>query len=749
MRAHAPPSPWLRFWHRRRLPVLLQSEAAECGPACLAMVATHWGHAIDLAAMRRRFSVSLKGTTLKTLMEMAAALDLHARPVRLELAQLGALPLPCVLHWDMNHFVVLAAVGRTHVVIHDPAVGERRLPLREVSRHFTGVAIELAPGTGFKPAEERRRITLAQLTGRIVGLRRGLAQTLLLALTLQACLMLAPFYLQWVVDDALVDGDAGLVTVLGLGFLLLTALQSSIGAVRSWVTTTLATSLNFQWLDRAFAHLMRLPLAFFEKRHLGDIVSRFNSIQAMQRSLTTQLVEGLVDGLLSVATLAVMLLYDLRLAALACCGAALYGLLRSAQFGALREAMAEQILHASRQQTHFLESARGVQSLRLFGRADERRIHWLALLAHQFDADVRVARLQIQLQAARTLLAAAQRVLVVWIAAHAVLDGRMSAGTMLAFIGYQDQFGERMAALVDKLFELRTLRLHGERVADILLAEPEPDAGQADTLAWEDAPDIELRGLSFRYADGEPFVLEDIDLFVPAGQCLAITGASGCGKTTLVKLLLGLLEPTHGQILVGGEPLKRLGLARYRRLVGAVLQEEPLFSGSIADNIAFFDPQADLLCVQACARLAAIDDEIRAMPMGYDTMVGDASAGLSGGQKQRILLARAFYKQPRLLVLDEATSHLDLANEQLVNAAVRQSRMTRVMVAHRPETIAMAQRVVVLQGGRIVRDLQQPGAGTEGPARQVGPGPVNASAVADNSVATASGPETAAQWSPR
>ena len=701
-------SPWLRFWSGRSLPVLLQTEAAECGLACMAMVVNHWGHRIDLCAMRRRFSVSLKGTTLKALMDMASALGLLTRPLKIDLPQLRDLSLPCILHWDMNHFVVLESVNRDRVVIHDPAVGARRLAMDEVSRHFTGVALELAPGAAFRVAQEASRFTLLSLMGRVVGLKRSLTQTLLLALSLQACLLVAPFYLQWVVDEALVNADRDLITVLGIGFLLLTLVQSSIGAVRSWATTVLATSLNFQWLGNAFAHLMKLPLSYFEKRHLGDIVSRFSSIQTIQRTLTTQFVEGIVDGLLAVATLVIMLLYSPLLAALACAGVALYALLRWGMFGALREATAEQIIHAARQQTHFLESVRGALSVRLFNRADERRIGWTNFLADQFNAELRISKLSISYQTVHTVLVGAERVIVIWLAALAVLDAHFSAGMMFAFISYKDQFSERLAALIDKLFELRMLRLHGERVADIVLSDAEEAPAFAEIECQRIEPSIEVRGVSFRYADGEPFVLKDIDLFVPAGQCLAITGASGCGKTTLIKLLLGLMKPTDGEILIGGVPIDRLVPANYRQLVGAVMQDDQLFAGSIAENISFFDPIASQERVEACARLAAIDCEIRSMPMGYNTSVGDVGTGLSGGQKQRILLARALYKNPRLLVLDEATSHLDLSNEQLVNSAIKQSQLTRVMAAHRPETVAMAQRVVMLAEGRIVRDLEQP-----------------------------------------
>jgi ATP-binding cassette subfamily B protein RaxB len=615
------------------------------------------------------------------------------------------------LHWDLNHFVVLKSVNRTHAVIHDPAVGERRLALSEFGKHFTGVALELTPTAQFVKKQEVQDFSLLSLMGRVVGLKRGLTQLLLLGLALQVCALVAPFYMQWLVDEALLAADRDLITVLGCGFLLLVVVQTSIGAVRSWVTTVLATNLNFQWLGNAFAHLMKLPLPYFEKRHTGDIVSRFGSIQTIQHAMTTQFVEGVIDGFLVIGTLIMMLLYSVELAAVACGAVLLYVLLRWMIFRALREATAEQIIHAAKQQTHFMESVRGVQSVRLFHRAEERRSGWMNALADQFNAELRIAKLAVSYQTANTLLFSGERVIIIWLAALAVLDNKFSIGMMFAFISYKDQFSQRMASLVDKLFELRMMKLHGERVADIVLTEAEQDLHEVEIDAESISPAIQIRNLSFRYADSEPYVLKDLNLNIPAGQCIAVTGPSGCGKTTLMKLLLGLLEPTEGEILIGAEDratkLTHLGLANYRQLLGTVMQDDNLFAGSISDNICFFDPSPNQEQIQACAHLASIHGEIMQMPMAYNTLVGDIGTGLSGGQKQRILLARALYKNPKLLVLDEATSHLDVWNEQAVNTAIRQIPLTRIIVAHRPETIAMAERVVVLQQGAIAQDVLQ------------------------------------------
>jgi ATP-binding cassette subfamily B protein RaxB len=698
-------SPQLAFWRSNRLPVLLQTEAAECGLACVSMIASYWGHTIDIASMRRRFSVSLKGVTLKGLMAIAQGMSLSPRPLKLDMQDIGDLKLPCVLHWNLNHFVVLKSVNASHAVVHDPGVGERKLPLADFAKHFTGIALELTPTEGFKKQEETQKFSMLSLMGRVIGLKHGLSQILVLGLALQVCLLVTPFYMQWIVDEALVASDRDLVTVLGLGFLALVIIQTSIGAVRSWVTTVLSTSLNFQWFGNAFAHLLKLPLTYFANRHSGDIVSRFGSIQTIQRSLTTQFVEGIIDGVLLLGTLAMMLFYSAKLAGVAAITAFLYVLLRLAIFRPLRSATAEQIIHAAKQQTHFLESVRGVQSVRLFHRGEERRNGWMNILADQFNCDLHIAKLSLSYQTANTLLFSGERIIVIWIAALAVIDNEFSVGMLYAFISYKDQFSQRFVSLVDKLFELRMMKLHGERLADILLTEPEEDAGDMEIDVDDIHPSIEVRNVSFRYADSEPWILKDLNLTIPAGQSIAITGPSGCGKTTLMKLLLGLMEPSQGEILIGGIKIQQLGVSNYRKLIGTVMQEDTLFSGSIGDNIAFFDPSPRQTEIESSAQLASVHADIMLMPMGYNTLVGDIGTGLSGGQKQRVLLARALYKSPKLLILDEATSHLDIHNEHAVNVAIKQLSLTRIIVAHRPETIAMAQRVIVLHQGKVVHDV--------------------------------------------
>ncbi|MCM2321389.1 MAG: peptidase domain-containing ABC transporter, partial [Pseudomonas sp.] len=539
------------------------------------MVASINGREIGLPEMRRRFPLSLKGAKLNQLIQVAQQLGFSTRPLRLEMEDLGKLNLPCILHWDLNHFVVLAKVGKTKVTILDPAVGKRTLTPAEVSEHFTGVALELTPSADFKPRKAAPAIGVRQLTGPVRGLWRALAQILLLSIALQVFVVLAPFLMQWVVDQVLVSADRDLLVVLGLGFGLAMLLQVGIGLLRGWSVVYLSSRLGLQWMGNVFAHALRLPLDYFEKRHLGDITSRIGSVQAIQRTLTTSFVEAIIDGLMAVVTLGMMLLYSWKLALVTLLAVALYLGIRAIAYRPVRDRTEQQLVAAAKQQTHLLESLRGMQSLKVAGHESMRRATYDNLMHDTVNHEVRLARMGLGFNSASQFVFGVERIAVIWIGALLALQNVFSVGMLIAYLAYKDQFAGRMAALIDKWVEFRMLRLHGERLADIVLTEPE-DAETKPDVAAPASPRIEVENLSFRYADGEPWVLQNCSFTVEAGESVAIVGGSGCGKTTLVKLMLGLLKPASGRILVGGLDLHRVGPRNIRRIVGAVMQDDQL-----------------------------------------------------------------------------------------------------------------------------------------------------------------------------
>ena len=697
----------LHLGWRRRLPLVLQSEAAECGLACLAMIAAHFGHPIEMTELRRRFGLSLQGITLRELISIAGELQLTSRPVRAELSEIAQLATPCILHWDLNHFVVLSKVESGHLLIHDPACGVRRLPISVVARHFTGVVLELSPAADFVRRPPPTPVKLRSFLSGLVGLKRTLAHLLILALALEVFAMVSPLFLQWVIDQALVTADRDLLMTLVIGFALLLLLQTAVSAMRGWMGIALAATLKVQARNNLFAHLVRLPTSFFEARYLGDVLSRFTSQDTLLQAITTELLETLLDGVMCGITLLIMFLFSPTLAMIVLGGAALYGLLRLATYMPLRQASMEAIVWAARRDSHFLETLRGISTVKLFNAQEDRRAHWLSLLVSGVNQELITQKLGLLFRTSNTLLFGALTILVVWLGARRVLDNAFSVGMLVAFLAYKDQFLGRLTQLVNKAVDLGVLRLHAERLSDIATTAAEAKVTTGWTPLYRQPIAIEARNLSFRYGAGTPWVLQDVSFRIAPGEAVAIVGPSGCGKSTLLKLLAGFLEPGDGTVLVNGEPLSHAGLEHYRAALGVVMQEDQLFAGSIADNICFFAERPDRERIERCAKMAAVHEEIIKMPMGYATLIGDMGTVLSGGQKQRVMLARALHREPSLLILDEATSHLDIERERAVNAAISATSVTRIIIAHRPETIRSAARVIMLDEGKVIRDEPQ------------------------------------------
>lgn len=679
---------------------VLQSEAAECGLACIAAVASAHGLDLSLPELRRRCSTSLKGARLSQLMTVAHGLAFRTRALRLEMSDLGALKTPCILHWDFNHFVVLERVAKNGIVVMDPAIGRRTLSENEVSKHFTGVALELAPTAEFEGTKAGRTKRLPKIIGSITGLRRSVLQIIAISMALQLFATISPFFMQWVVDQVIVSADRNLLTLLGVAFSLVLLLQVAIGFLRGWLIVFLSSQLSEQWTYNVVAHLLRLPLGFFEKRHVGDVASRLDSIQAIQRTLATGFVEVLVDGVMVAVTLCLMAAYSLKLALVTGLAVLAYVCVRAALYRSVRDAAEQQLAAAAMKDSHLLESLRGMQSIKVGVREAVRESAFANLLSCTTSKEARLARFGVSFQAINQAVFGAERIAVIWMGAVLVLSGGFSVGMLVAYLAYKDQFASRAAALVDRWIDFRMLRLHAERLADITESATEA-LDRVERISLDAPPSIEFRNVSFRYGDGDPFIIHECSFLISSGESVAIAGPSGCGKTTLVKLLLGLLQPTSGEILYSGVLASKLGPHAIRQMAGVVMQDDQLFAGTIAENIAFFDPDYAIEKVQAAAELASIHDEIAALPMGYYTLVGDMGSVLSGGQRQRIVLARALFKSPSLLVLDEATSNLDVVREQAVNARVKELALTRVIVAHRPETVASADRVIVLEGGRV------------------------------------------------
>ncbi|MGB3455912.1 MAG: peptidase domain-containing ABC transporter [Litorimonas sp.] len=690
----------LNFSRRAKLPVIIQTEAVECGLACLTMISKYHGHDVDLNGMRARHPVSMKGATLETLIDLAADMDLGSRALRLELEELDQLQLPAILHWDLNHFVVLKSVRGDKIVIHDPATGERRLTLAQASDHFTGVALELMPTARFEKQTARKTMKLSSLWQRLIGLKRAIIQTLILSIVLQLIVLASPFYLQLVIDEAVVKFDTRLLLMLALGFGALAVIRVTTEMMRSWLILYFGHQMSYQMVANIFRHLIHLPTDYFEKRHVGDVISRIGSTQPIQTALTQSLVAALIDGLMAIITGVVLFIYSPLLGTIVLVSVVLMLVATLLMYPILRRRQEEAILTSAREQTHVIESIRASTTIKLFSAQNLRVSNWRNLFADTINADVSFGKNQIILTAVHGLVSGVQTVLVVYFGARLILDGEVSftIGMLFAFMSYRMNFTQSATSLLNKIIEFRLLGLHLERIADISQAEPESTtAGAVLTPGDTRKPAvIELRNVRFRYSDGDPWVLDGVDLKIEAGEFVALTGPSGGGKTTLLKLMLGLYLPTEGQILIDGHPMTEASRMNWRKRIGVVMQDDQLLTGTLAENISFFDPDMDMARVQTAAQQAFVHDDVMAMPMGYLSMIGDMGSSLSGGQKQRVLLARALYRQPSTIFLDEGTANIDAETERLIVDFVEASPMTRIVVAHRQEFISRADRVVTI-----------------------------------------------------
>ena len=702
------PETLLNFGSSHRLPVILQAETAECGLVCLAMVAAYHGYNTDIVSLRQRFAVSSHGTNLKAIINTAGRMHFASRAIRLEVEQLNQLQRPAILHWDLNHFVVLKEVKQRYLIIHDPAVGERKMKSVEFAEHFTGVALELTPTGDFEAVEIKQTLKLNQFWTHIIGFKLSMLQVLLLALLLQLFAVISPYYMQTVVDNVLLRNDDNLLLVLALGFGLLLIIRTGTNTLREFVVIHLSNRLSIQMAANLFRHLIRLPMDYFYKRHMGDIISRFGSLNTIQNLLTTGLITAIVDGVMVLITLMVMFFYSIRLTLIVLTAMVLYAFLRFTLYSPLRLLTEEGIIAKAKVDSHFMESIRAIQTIKLFQRENDRQSQWHNYMADSMNKGIRMSKWNVGYGVLNSLLTGMENLVVIYFAALAIMGNLMSIGMFYAFMSYKDRFESSITSLIGKWIELKILGLHMDRLADIAFTPIEAVDNNINTTLIEQDRNtsarveilhgrIEVRDLSFRYSTLDVPVFSNLNFVVEAGENVAITGPSGCGKTTLIKCLMGLLTPTEGEILIDGQPFHIL--RHYRSQIAGIMQDDKLMSGTISDNIACFAHKIDIDRVHTCARQACIHHEISSMPMQYNTLVGDMGTSLSGGQYQRVVLARALYRGPRILFMDEATSHLDVIAEAAINHHIKQLAITRIIVAHRPETTRSADRQINMVSG--------------------------------------------------
>ena len=693
-------APWLNVSGSRRLPMIRQAAVTECGLACVAMIAGYFGSEEDLASLRRRFGTSLRGATLDSLIYIGETLQLSARAVRCRLPELRHLRKPCVLHWEFDHFVVLGKVTGTHLLIHDPARGVLRLSLAEASTKFTGVALELEPTEAFKRGKLARRLNLNDLLVIDRNFATSVSAALVLAMVSEILLLATPFYLQTVIDHVLMRGDYALLNTLVLGFSVLLVFQLVASGMRQLSFQFLSQTTVFSLSSRMMRHLLHLPVSWFRARRLGDIQQRMQSVARIQAYITQSAPALALDCIFLSIVIVLMISYSPVLTLVVAVVCMAFFVWRALLFPTMFEQANKLVRAEAAVQTHVLESLRAIQSIKMSDSEMRRTEEWQNLFARRINTEIRAGNLGVVDRAVYQLLIQGLHIGVVYLLARKVQAGDMSIGSISAFVAYTGMFVTRAGGIINRGFEYRLLRVPLDRLADVVFHETELCERPGDVSGTSIA-NVRACDVTFAYGGTDAPLLEGVSFEVTRGELVAIRGGSGCGKSTLLRLLAGVEQPSSGALFFDGKPAADWPRAAVRHSIATVFHDDALISGSIAENIALFDRGRDDRRMREAAERAAIDGTIAALPMAYDTPIGDLGSTLSAGQVQRILFARALYRRPSVLLLDEFTSGLDGDTERrVINSLVRLTA-TRIVVTHSVAVLRAADRVYELRDRRV------------------------------------------------
>lgn len=679
-----------------RIPVIYQTETSECGLACLAMISNFYGKKLDIITMRQKFNISSRGTSVKSLKSIANDLGMTSRALSIELDEIDKIKMPCILHWQFNHFVTLVKAGRKGYTIIDPERGRRLVKKEEFSNDFTGVVLELWPSTNFDKEKVIQRLSLSKLISNISGLKKTLFKLILLSFTIEFLSLIIPIGTQLVMDHVIPSSDKGLLNIICIALSFFIILRAFISMFTAWSALVMGVLINIQWQSGFFKHLLSLPISYFERRRVGDIQSRFQSLSIIQKTLTAGMISAILD-LTMVTGLSVMLfLYGGTLTYIVILFTFIFIFIRIVTYPYYRNLSEESIVNQAKINSFFTETLYGITSIKIQNLLEKRVGRWLDIQSDNANVGFKLTRMDAVFGGINTFISTFEQILILWLGVNQVMDNKITLGMFIAFNSFRSQFSSRIFSLINFILELRMLSLHNERISDIALAEKEQVNNNYSWVADNTPYSIELKNLMFRYDETLNPVISNFNLNVNAGECVAITGASGSGKSTLIKIMSGLYLPVGGQVLVNGVEIRDIGINLYRKRISCVLQEDRLFSGTLRENICGFSSKPDDEWMIFCARACCIHDMIQKMPLGYDTLIGELGEGLSGGQKQRIYIARALYRKPSILFLDEATSALDAESENVVSQSIKELNITRIIVAHRENTIKKADRVIVI-----------------------------------------------------
>lgn len=689
------------------VPVVLQVAAVDCAAACLVMILRSFGRAVSLGECRRRLGVGRDGTSAFDLVQAARSYGLEVEYYLVSPDQLVTLEGPTILGWRQSHFVVLEGVRRTRrasVRIVDPAVGRRRLSLGEAKAGFGGLALTFRRGPNWSDVETGQRHPWWTVIDHLLaaeGWRRLVVHVLVASLAIQLLGLVVPLVTRAVVDQLMTQPTQDVLRLMFLGVAMWLFAQSLFDFVRGAMLALLRSRLDAHLMTALFRHLVSLPLGFFQLRGTGDLTLRQGSTGSIREILSDRSLAAILDGTSVAVYACILFAAEPWFAALALgAGALQCGLLLGTTVTIHRIAERELSTRAEAQ-SFLVDAITGMTTLKAGGRESRAIQKWSRLLGINLSIGLRLSLWDAAIHAGLRLIQVLAPVLLLWTGARLVMQGQMSLGTMLALSSLAAMLLAPMVSLVSSGRAFQQAGAHLERLADVF-EEPPEEQGRGRQRLESFSGSISLRSVVFKYQRGGTPVLRGIDVDILPGQSIGLAGPTGAGKSTLALVLLALLRPEEGEILFDGISVDRLDLQSLRSHCAIVLQEPYLFQGSLVENVSQGEPDIGMKEVIDACRRARIHEEISRLPMGYETRVGEGGAGLSGGQRQRIALARALARRPSLLVLDEATSHLDSRTECEIQRELEELPMTRVVIAHRLSTLRTADLILFLDDGRIV-----------------------------------------------
>ncbi len=663
----------------KRVPVILQMTPHECGAASLAMVLSYYGRETTVSECRRFLHTGRDGLSARAIAQAGREQGLQVRAFSMEPAGLAQLPMPAIIHWNFDHFMVVESWSPSVVKVVDPAMGRRKLTPEEFGVGFTGVVLAMEPAEGFTTQKAQNKLTWREYLKQILrtpGTLGFMGQVLGASALLQVLGLVFSLFTMVLIDTILPEQRVSLLTMLGLGMVVLVASQVVLGYLRSSLALYLEARLDIEVMFSFFEHMLRLPYRFFHERTSGDLLMRLGSVATIREVLTGETISVILDGTMVVFYLAVLLDRQPLFGVLTLVFGALQVVILLTTTGRLYELAERDLAAQAESQSYLVEALNGIATIKASAAEERTMAHWSNLFFKQLNISLKRSHLAILVGTGQEVLGSLAPVAMLWVGALLVMQGQMTLGTMLAVNTLAISFLGPLSSLVGTSQSLQLIGANLDRIADVLKTAPEQDA-QEVLPAPELSGRIELRDVGFRYHPQAPWAVRGVTFSVEPGQKIAIVGRTGSGKSTLALLMLGLHELEEGEILYDHIPLSQMDYRTLRNQFGIVLQTHSLFSGSIRRNIAAHDPNLALDQIVEAAQLAVVHDEIMRMPMGYETVIAEGGVDLAGGQRQRSALARALAHRPAILLLDEATSNLDAITESIVDQNLSDLACTR------------------------------------------------------------------------